>query len=657
MSDPSHPCYDEQLPPGDFVRVLDVLPGSNNDPLVGKLRVAELGKSSYIALSYVCGNTSLTHSILLSGHILGIYSSTHELLSRFRDANEVVTVWIDCICINQNDAKEKEREVGVMWKIYENAEACHIWLGPGDEDSRAAMEYAKTLNGEAYQAEYSPYLEFGASSGYWDRKSHILDLMNDNNGREYLVNACAKFLGRPWFTRVWCTQEGAVSANPLVFCGDICVPWIQIFALAWLYLPRSTMRWPDWFTSNYGVLETNLMDAVNIQRYRLGRTYVAQKNSFVPTSMLVSVIQSCAWRLKCFDPRDKIYAMRNIATDVKFGDGGGADWAPKPDYTIPWRELYTNFAVAMAERGEKDVLRLSSFSRHSHDSGLHSWVPDWRIYPWTQYLDQPAWAAGSQRPLSAKINRIPKKRARKLRNLLPGCPSSGLRHLSHTMSVPAVMKDAVSFLSGVAPGCNRSKTLFPELIRIDEACLKHIRSLTLGTYFTSEQVEEAYNKTLIANTTDQDQLAIGTYANEGASTWRAWLREGADPSRTPPYHEAIDSMDTFDKKQLCITSEGYFCLVPAETEPTDVVAIVKGIEMPLVLRPIEDCFIFLGNSYIHGMMEFQATNLIDEFSIKVRDGKAFWKPGGDIRRNGLSLPVGEYTRILHTLGERLIELL
>jgi hypothetical protein len=368
---------------------------------------------------------------------------------------------------------------------------------------------------------------------------------------------------------------------------------------------------------------------------------------------MVSVLQGCAWRLNCFDPRDKIYAKRNIATDVR---DRYEDWVPKPDYSIPWRELYTKFAMAMAERGDKDVLRLSGTLRHSHDSGLHSWVPDWRKYPCTQYLDQSEWAAGSKRPLSVKINRLPKKRARKLRGVLPGCPSSFPRHLSMTLSVQVVMKDDLSFLSGVAPGYNTSKTQVSALTRIDENCLKYVRTLASRTYFTSEDVEEAYNTTLIANTTDRDRLAIGTYAIEGASKWRAWLREDADPSRTLPYHVSIDNMDTFDNKQFCVTSQGYFCLVPAETEPTDIVAIVKGMEMPFVLRPIEDCFIFLGNSYIHGMMEFQATNLIDEFSIKIRDGDTVWKPEGDIRRNGSSLPVGEYTRILHTLGERWIEL-
>ena len=99
----SNPLYPE-LPPGEFIRVLDLHPGSGDDELVGELRTTELGKTAYTALSYVCGNTALTHSIVVSGHKLGIYKNACELLTRFRDPTEVVTVWIDGICINQNDA-------------------------------------------------------------------------------------------------------------------------------------------------------------------------------------------------------------------------------------------------------------------------------------------------------------------------------------------------------------------------------------------------------------------------------------------------------------------------------------------------------------------------------------------------------------------------
>jgi hypothetical protein len=79
--------------------------------------------------------------------------------------------------------------------------------------------------------------------------------------------------------------------------------------------------------------------------------------------------------------------------------------------------------------------------------------------------------------------------------------------------------------------------------------------------------------------------------------------------------------------------------------------------MPLLLRPVDNCNVYIGKCYIHGMMEFRATNLIDEFSVKVRDWKPVWKQEGDVRRNGRSLDVEDYKRILETLGERLVMLI
>jgi Heterokaryon incompatibility protein (HET) len=201
MTESATTLYPE-LPLGEFIRVLDLFPGRGDETLFGGLRICEVGQSPYIALSYVCGNTTLTQSIRVSGHQLGIYQNAFELLTRFRHATEIVTVWIDGICINQNDAKEKEREVAFMYKIYETASCCNIWLGPSDEDSRIAIEYAKTLDGDTLLREYSPCLEFGMGSGYWERKSHVLDVLSEQPGKEALINACAKFLLRPWFTRV-----------------------------------------------------------------------------------------------------------------------------------------------------------------------------------------------------------------------------------------------------------------------------------------------------------------------------------------------------------------------------------------------------------------------------------------------------------------------
>ena len=97
--------------------------------------------------------------------------------------------------------------------------------------------------------------------------------------------------------------------------------------------------------------------------------------------------------------------------------------------------------------------------------------------------------------------------------------------------------------------------------------------------------------------------------------------------------------------------------MPSCTQPTDLVIIVSGYVMPVVLRPLGQYYLLLGDCYVHGMMEFQASTLIEEFSVKIKEDKAVWKPQGDVRRNGLSIPVGEYRRILGTQGSRNVALL
>ena len=78
--------------------------------------------------------------------------------------------------------------------------------------------------------------------------------------------------------------------------------------------------------------------------------------------------------------------------------------------------------------------------------------------------------------------------------------------------------------------------------------------------------------------------------------------------------------------------------------------------MASLLRPLDTCYSYITDCYVHGTMVLQATNLIDEFNVKVEgsviDGKTVWKAERNTRRNGLSLDAGEYKRIFGTLSAR-----
>lgn len=87
----------------------------------------------YEAMSYYWGTVTTKKTIPLGGKPFSCFPSAYSLLpsrsSWFKDR----LLWIDAICINQDDIVERCKEVQIMWQIYENATRVIVW--PGDSAS------------------------------------------------------------------------------------------------------------------------------------------------------------------------------------------------------------------------------------------------------------------------------------------------------------------------------------------------------------------------------------------------------------------------------------------------------------------------------------------------------------------------------------------
>jgi hypothetical protein len=60
-------------------------------------------------------------------------------------ANPGTILWIDAVCINQENLDEKATKVGVMRDVYSNAESTRVWLRPRSEDSDLAISFTEEL--------------------------------------------------------------------------------------------------------------------------------------------------------------------------------------------------------------------------------------------------------------------------------------------------------------------------------------------------------------------------------------------------------------------------------------------------------------------------------------------------------------------------------
>lgn len=77
-----------------------------------------------------------------------MFSATENLivaLRHLRYPDRTRALWIDALCINQKDEREKSLQVGMMGSIYRHAGRVLIWLGPARDQSNLAFRYINDL--------------------------------------------------------------------------------------------------------------------------------------------------------------------------------------------------------------------------------------------------------------------------------------------------------------------------------------------------------------------------------------------------------------------------------------------------------------------------------------------------------------------------------
>ncbi|KAF2035905.1 HET-domain-containing protein, partial [Setomelanomma holmii] len=158
------------------IRTAYITKGSHHDTLKADLLLTSLNAHSpYEALSYVWGRDRSVGNLTLNGHSIEITLNLQDALVQLRLPTKDRLIWIDAICINQEDPKERSQQVQLMREIYSNARRVIVWLG---DEALDTQEHATDL------------LRTAPST---------LKATFDGIG-ELLLN-------RPYWTRLWVVQE------------------------------------------------------------------------------------------------------------------------------------------------------------------------------------------------------------------------------------------------------------------------------------------------------------------------------------------------------------------------------------------------------------------------------------------------------------------
>lgn len=145
------------------IRLLHLEPGFHGTRLQASLSVYDLdGQFSYDALSYVWGTPDLHKSLSIDEQELRITYNLHTILCHLRYPDRVRTLWIDAICINQQNSTEKGPQVALMGRIYRQADTVLCWLGELSTHRLCGLQFLHLLAEEA-----SRYLEQPELGHHW----------------------------------------------------------------------------------------------------------------------------------------------------------------------------------------------------------------------------------------------------------------------------------------------------------------------------------------------------------------------------------------------------------------------------------------------------------------------------------------------------------
>jgi hypothetical protein len=347
----------------------------------------------YEAISYTWGeNPKMIKKIFVNGLPFYTTPSTFNVLRTRSSPWKTRVLWIDSICINQDDLEERSSQVLLMGEIYRRCSRAVVCLGGGFGSvitSIAAMSLIHDL----------------ASDSSWDI-STMRTHEREKNVFEFLsllrLLLLVILLRNPWFSRVWVVQEVAHPKIVHVVYGGLYLDWSSFEKMAEAFIQSEMTRLmqaaPGGHEARAAVNNIHIM--VTIRR----NTQVSEKFQGVQQmlrqarmlnflkfpkllkedakmgenkrrlSSLRGLLKQFA-DLKCSNDLDKVYALLGLTTD-----GSHRDFIP--DYTKRPETLFVEVALHLLAMDHPFRVLCSAGIGHQRKcKDLPSWAPDWTTPP------------------------------------------------------------------------------------------------------------------------------------------------------------------------------------------------------------------------------------------------------------------------------------
>lgn len=298
--------YHRLSPEDGEIRLLEVLPALNHGRIECRLSNGYVKTADYVVLSYRWGTSTAEHEIVMNGRQFYVRRNLWDFLNVIRE-QPAMFLWIDALCINQNDTEERNQQVRIMGQIFQSAAMVLSWLGAANPDVEQAFDLMSSV------------WSLSAS----ETESDQLPLLRSDQSEDKLWQCIAELCEFPYWSRVWVVQEILLSSNNYLLCGHRTLPWqafanfVSLVDLRFTCPPQYARTIHGSTAESYATSKPYVMVPQSLQ-WRIGN---ALRHDFgkawdIREHNLFRVLTMFGHR-DCTDPLDHVYALLSLTDEGK----------------------------------------------------------------------------------------------------------------------------------------------------------------------------------------------------------------------------------------------------------------------------------------------------------------------------------------------------
>ncbi|KAI1357522.1 heterokaryon incompatibility protein-domain-containing protein [Xylaria arbuscula] len=640
-----------------FTRLMCLAPGTGDQALECTLITIDIANSplEYEALSYVWGAKEPQVPIKCDGFNIPMTLNLRHALLALRHPTLPRPLWVDAICINQEDMDERARQVAYMRLVYQYADRVVVWLGQesaviqrGLTRARELCEYRAMLNSTATDRGNSLQSVSQQANMQIDRilLESLIAETGSAEAASQSINDLVQLLETTYFERVWCIQEVVASKQCICQSGNVEFNFYDLLSLTALVNELGGPQKP------YSPLR--FWSQVYQQRTREWKPHALKVESSVGSMLQVLMNMR---NFQATDPRDRLFAIFGITDEGlqpvlanmdALVSGNNARvlstmqkaivWLGKkaeergiqrternpamtPNYTKSVMEVYRDFTRFMMRKGTR-LLDVLSHVQHTRDpapsNSWPSWVPRFdelqscTFFPARLFL--PGIPLNGHYAYFAELHDSP----------LRGSPVE-----PNVLQLDGFRVDSVASVSGPVRS-DEGGTLPIQRIWNDLFAFPLFPRTQLKYIGGIEQLDTAFFLTLCAGgtglvTSMPDQLGqlgdrlqgLQTLAEHARNQTRCWLSasygfpESAYPDLIPqspavreaslnPVYYHVGVWNFLHHRRVFRTQQGFLGLGPDTMKAGDQVVSLFGGHMAFVLRQVSASdWVLVGDCYLH----------------------------------------------------------